>query len=535
MDTPTNDDQVAENVTSALREALQARHADTLGGQLACLEDVAARSIEIVISRVSATTRAGQHLAFHLANVLGRMEGVIQRISVRLSDDSEVQLLPGIDPRHPSGGEHLTATCLQAAALAAPHRVTPVGDQEANPIRVAIGLEGIVTADVYAAASEWTAFVGRQPGPECDPGAWTPFGAHAGAAFAAAEVFRMARARGGLADGPDRLYFSTWAWAGVPDLAAGEPPPLVRSTLETLTIPAFTVVGVGAVGGAFLLTLWAAGLPLRDSVILDGDSISTTNLNRYVLFGLCDVGEAKALRAAELLSRCGTNRFTLTGLDQWWAEYRREHTAPIDLLISAVDKNTVRYALQDALPRLIYGGSTNGMRAEVNRYELAHPESRCLKCHNPPELVENDRELHARLLALDETALQREAEDRGVAPELLRRYVEDLRSGGNGCAILGGSALEKLRHSQGEGEFAVSFVSALAGTLLAAQVVREASGAPSPLLEPTPRGNFQLWRPAAAANTPRSTPVDEGCWCTQAAVREAYSDLWPSDRPLLSS
>ena len=563
-----------------LAAALRDRHADTLRGALADLDVMPAVDVELYVSAFDARTRAGQHLAFHLANLLGRLEGVVATVRITvdvdaMSDerggvtpsdemttaDSEgrlVQLLSGVDPRHPTGAPDLSAVLAAAVTLAAPHRMQPratgavvendESEGRARRIRVCVGRPAKrtettpaefprdadiddVSDTVYVAADDWTAYVGREEGPGCDPLAVFPFGAQAAAAFATAEVFRLARAQGALRDGPRQMAYSVWSCSVRSDGRSDGPKGAMLLEGLRSGIPEFTLAGVGAVGSAFLLTLWASGIGVANVVAVDGDAVSTTNLNRYVLFGLDDVRQPKASRAAALLRRvpdAGVHPvapFEVQGIDEWWATYRRAEPAPIRLLVSAVDKNVPRHQLQEALPRVILGGSTHELRAEVDRYTLADPSSRCLKCHNPPEIIETDAAMRERLLAMTRDQLAHEAEDRGVDFDQLRRYVDDLRAGGNGCAILAGPSLEKLRRNPAEGAFAVSFVSSLAGTLLAAQLVREAAGQPL-LTGGKDRANVQFWRPSAPVNAVRATAPQPGCWCADPAVRAGYSELW---------
>jgi molybdopterin/thiamine biosynthesis adenylyltransferase len=384
-------------------------------------------------------------------------------------------------------------------------------------------------ADVYAAAGDWVAHVGRVPVASCDPYATMPFGAHAAAALAVGEIFRLLRARGEVSAGPDRMTLSVWSCSLLDPATVDGPTGVAIEPILDKGVPQFTLVGVGAVGSAFLLTLWASGLAVFAGKLVDGDAVSRTNLNRYPLFGLKDVGTPKASGAAALLHRSGrTGRtaFMLSGEDVWWADHARASGARISLLVSAVDTNAARHQLQDGLPRIVLGASTRELRAEVDRYDLAASNSRCLKCHNPVEVGETDAVLRARLLTMNNDELISDAEERGVDPEALQRYVNELRSGGTGCAILAGPSLEKLRRTPGEGAFAVSFVSALAGTMLAAQLAREGTEDGPALRDEASRAHFQLWRPAASVNGIRHTEPEATCWCSEPSARAAHSDYW---------
>ena len=59
------------------------------------------------------------------------------------------------------------------------------------------------------------------------------------------------------------------------------------------------VLGLGGVGGPAALYLAAAGV--GSLVLVDGDCVETSNLNRQILFGFSDMGRSKAHLAAERL------------------------------------------------------------------------------------------------------------------------------------------------------------------------------------------------------------------------------------------
>ena len=511
------------------------RHADELRGKLASLDDTRPAHIHIVVANDAAATRCGQLLALHVANLLGRLERVI--ISIRVTiEGNERTLLPDVDPRCRSGGIPLDEAILQNACLANVSRRAPVD----SPVDLVLGVGRTETScDLYGAASDWAAYIGRV-GVACSLSASAAIGPFLAAAFLSADVFRRLRAKAPELSQTVPFVFDAWSWSVRPvsdDMSSadiGRQFALIDHTaIKTwgLRLRDFTLVGVGAVGCATLLALWASGVSLR-ATIVDGDRVAHTNLNRYALFSLNDRGQLKANRAATLLGRPPSpqsadstpGEFHLEPFDGWWSDYQRSRGARLDtLLVSCVDTNTARHQLQDALPRVILGASTHGLRIEIARYDLSKYESRCLKCHNTPEGSESDLLLQRRLLAMHGEELIQEATARNVSPQQLSEYVADLRAGGNGCAILGGEALERLRRKEGEGSFAVSFVSSLGGTLLAAQIVRESID--TPLLEaPRDRSILQLWRPHVASNTLYPTARDRLCWCS--GVREVYRETW---------
>jgi hypothetical protein len=68
-----------------------------------------------------------------------------------------------------------------------------------------------------------------------------------------------------------------------------------------------------------------------------------------------------------------------------------------------------------------------------------------------------------------------------------------------------------LRLNEGENEFAVAFVSVMAGTMLAAEVVKESSGGAELLSEDLQRATFQFFSPLAKANRASRFQRDPKC------------------------
>jgi hypothetical protein len=108
-------------------------------------------------------------------------------------------------------------------------------------------------------------------------------------------------------------------------------------------------------------------------------------------------------------------------------------------LISAVDTNLARKALQGRYPPMILSGSTLDLRAEVLR---AGPPGvgACLRCYNPPEALHGDDDLRARARAGGhETALALAAEA-GVTKADVQQWLDR-----GDCGEVGARLLESLR------------------------------------------------------------------------------------------
>lgn len=556
------------------------RHAGTLDGRLRDLADGHVRDVCLHIGAATAHSCIGQHLLLHLLNLLMRMEGVIGAVSIHWIGDAaaaDAALHRMVDPRRPEGGGSLREATRRLGAIldegqlggdsrgvgthAAPWNAGGQREQRPDgaPLHVVVGdvgsheallAGGTIPIDALCvAAGAWTAYVGHAPrrcvaddevarnhlggvsynGSDATRAsgriAVPAMGAYVAAAFVAGEMFlrcRDTRVRGPLS----ARYFSTWTWSAVDGLTAGD-----RDAWEggagSATLLPFLLAGVGAVGCAFLQSVWASSYASGTGILVDGDLVSRSNLNRYVLFGWNDVRQSKVLRASELLGACTPGGLHLTPLHAWWSDAQHMMGAhPVPLVISAVDTNAARHALQDALPGTILGGSTLGLRAEVGRYALHETSARCLRCFNTLERSENDVTLQRRLLQLSPAELAIEAHFRGVPADTLAGFVADVRAGGGGCAILDGATLQRLRHADGETVFAVSFVSSIAGTLLAMQLLREGSRAGPLLSGDRSRAIFQFWDAAAPSNAVHPSATDPSCVCQQVSYRQAHRRLW---------
>ena len=135
------------------------------------------------------------------------------------------------------------------------------------------------------------------------------------------------------------------------------------------------------------------------------------------------------------------------------------------LVLSCVDDNGARHAIQNFWPEMIIGGSTLGLTAKAIAYDMAGDQL-CLKCFNP--VVERNELVNKRI----EEARAMDPDDRvrfftglGIDPA---KAAEHLRN--PGCGQLSEQDLD--RFAAGEPMMSVGFVSVAAGVLLAAQLLR---------------------------------------------------------------
>ena len=154
------------------------------------------------------------------------------------------------------------------------------------------------------------------------------------------------------------------------------------------------VVGAGGLGAPVLLYLAAAGVGRLG--IIDDDKVSLSNLQRQVIFSTCDVGAAKADRAAAAIARLNPHialdvhntRLTPGNAPSLISQY--------DIIADGSDNFTTRYLVSDTCyaakkPLVtaalgVFDGSLTTIRAhEKNTGGNPNPTYRCLFPEPPPE------------------------------------------------------------------------------------------------------------------------------------------------------
>ena len=254
---------------------------------------------------------------------------------------------------------------------------------------------------------------------------------------------------------------------------------------EALILPSFYLCGAGAVGQALVaaLSMW----PGRSghAVVLDHDPLDDTNLNRYILSylgqGILDKTELTA-------SFLRSDTFSaVEAVPMKWEDYvkpgmhRSKHpeliasevSSRFELILSCVDKNPARHSIQAYWPRLILGGSTHRLGAQVMRYDLS-TNGECLMCNNPliPEITIEQKANELRAL----NGANLDAMLRDLTPqarEAVHAYLAEPK-----CGTIGEQYVNELGQRLHR-EFAVGFVSAGTGLLLAAALIQQALRVPT--------------------------------------------------------
>ncbi|MFL5758976.1 MAG: ThiF family adenylyltransferase [Thermomicrobiales bacterium] len=491
------------------------RHRGTLGGRLS--EQHGLARVTISLDAVTSGTTVGQHLAWMLVNLLARQTEEVGTIEFDIP--TGVTPIRHLSPLMPSDCADLS-DCLRSGIERVNPAVLSRSDRPRTRISIRIGPGPIGNGDLalVTTAIGWAGHVGSEITGELGSSD-NPIGAYLAACLTAGEVFKFIRS-----SRPESTSSAQNVWLDALTLRVSSSPPESEGPRPAAIPPSAVIVGAGAVANGLFQVLYALPQVTTSLILLDHDKegITDSNLNRCVLFGLNQLGTLKASTAAHAFTgRSIIVQPVTASFDDWYAF---QGTPRLDLVISAVDRNRSRHAIQDALPRLVLGASTNEMRAQVNLYDVL-AGGPCLRCRNRPEAVLPDASVIEGLRHLESSERAKKAAAHGVEPAALDTYLIDPVTH---CGTISGTTLQRFADVAEDAEWSVGFVSTLAGVLLAAEYLkRGVTEAEAMLTEMHNTFRFQFWRPERREiNRITTTPSESGCLCQSPLFRSAMASVW---------
>lgn len=415
-----------------------------------------------------ARSHAGQHLLQMLVNLLARQFGVVYEVLLDVPDAplrAGVVLVPRID-----AGSLPDALLALGALVGAGLTQTRLVDGSTPSVVVCVGgnlnPDDIAVPGIAVWGSGWRMRArtdGTCESTEAD--SRNPLGPYLAACVGAGFAFKSAYGQ----QRPTRRDVDLWR--GEAD----------GPELEGIMLPTAYVLGTGAVGAAFSYALAAAhGLKGR-LVGVDPQPMSDTDCNRLLTGATGDVGTAKVDLVARMFvgSSIDAHAVVARWPDEYLADPTRRVPDPVraaeaalrfEWVISCVDRDRDRVGIARALPRHILSGSTLGMVAQTAYYS-GEGECECLGCHHrtPAQLGVEALAEQLRALSLEDrvawyTQYGATTQERASIEE----YLSDPQ-----CAGPGEADLARLGIS-GRVDWAVGFVSAGTGVLLAARFIRAA-------------------------------------------------------------
>lgn len=447
--------------------------------------------------------------------------------SIRWIGELSVNLLSRLFPRLHLGGHPLAVAALEALARGINPSIE-FANEPVDDLTIVCGAN--VGAGLGASANGWVASVATE-NVLLPAGPANPYSSAAAACLAVSEIVRRAFGLRRMGSGEThRLSLLDYG-----SQAGSEMP------LGTVELGDAAFIGLGAVGQG---ALWALGRhkAARGNVwLVDDEVLDLSNLQRYVLGSIGDVGSPKTALAMRALAETSiqTQAHALA-LDRFADQFAGGF--PIPTLCVSVDNVPARRAVQALLPQLAINAYTGEGALGVSWHRF-DSEAACLAClYHPRSGIPSQADLvggafgltpqrAAMLLAgrsaLEPHELAQAAKKLGLteaqAASWRGRPVGDLFV----QVICGGADLPIP--GRGHSEIVpLAHQSALAGVLMAVELVKRSTPALAPLCQKeTLAAWYDVRRPAPRRwIEPRTKEL--GCICGDPIYQQAFREKWLS-------
>jgi hypothetical protein len=472
----------------------------------------------------------GMHLSVSRENLSSSLESTVVGIhcgpnlnpNERIIAELTVNLAARLYPKLAIIGQDVDVEWLKSLAL----EINPDIEIVANAIgetSICVGSTNVEGA-IYPSASGWVARVSHQP--PLSGGIENPYAASAASALACSELFR-------------RIFLHS---KQEPDLSislldfgsnAGE-----HLELTTESIGDVLFVGVGAVGNA---AIWAMSKDEKTRgtlTLLDNETVTLSNLQRYVLAAYSDVSKIKVELAASAMQHSAlsvlTSQSTLeefTPLLGW--------VQPPTTCIS-VDNVNGRRVAQALLPKLVINGWTGEGALGASWHEFSR-NAACLACLYQPHgqglsatqqaarafglLEERAATLWVTRAPLSNDERKAAAKVLGVKPAVLKPWrnkpigelYTDVVCGAVPLDIGGAGRVEVVP---------LAHQSVLAGILMAVELLKRCQPELASISQPETLISWDdILRPAPK-NWKKPRPRENGCICGDQVYQSVYREKW---------
>lgn len=363
-----------------------------------------------------------------------------------------------------------------------------------------------------------------------------PLGAGAAACFGAANIFRLLY-KDYLTEGEFDDSFTL----SLLDYEQNAESP-INPEIEAVHLGESFLVGLGAIGNAAAFAL--ARTPALKGLLhlIDHETTDLSNLQRYVLTTQDDIGAVKVNLAAQQFSQ---GQLIVQPHQMRWGEFLRNSSNwNLERVAAAVDTDVDRRAIQASLPKQIVNSWTQTGDLGISRHSFLGDDA-CLTClYFPDEQGKHLDRIVLEALGLPEEALMEIRtllyNNAPIGRELLERAAAALNVPLEPLlqfegaplinfytqAICGGIVL-KLGGDIGNAQHQnaavpLAFQSALAGIMLAAELIAEAGNLRPKILPVTTK--IDLLRPLKNyLNQPAKKAPSGNCICQDKDYIQAYN------------
>lgn len=479
-------------------------------------EVAASHHVLVILEKGFERTFTGQAILFMLLNLLVRLGWFMPKVIVEVNDAEVVPQLTIL-----GDGSYVQRLQSFLNDLPGGKRLQWQGPASAHT-RVVISPKH-PSGSLSLWADGWVCYLNEDVENKGDPS--NPIGAFLAGALGAAEVFKQIVKSIPLKQGfvvrfRDSLAFSAFDYS----LSPGLNPPL----REGIDLSDCFAVGLGGIASGLILVL--SCVPSLDGSItlIDHDDVEESNLNRYVIATLKDIGKPKADLCSTVLGKL--HSYVIRSSYQDFVSRLGEKRLP--LVLVSVDNDAVRREIQSDVPRVILNAGTGDVVWRLSRHDFQHLA--CLGCISradrmgDPVAIGLSRQLGLPLELIERFLSSREpvpTEVLASSGRLSRQEVEELS----------GQPLQTIRERlcgwarlvEGEEAVSLPFLSAFPGVLLAGELLKEKGFARDRPFLNTNRNH--LVSSILAYPHERSLMAigkRQGCDCTRAAFQEHYQRKW---------
>ena len=354
-----------------------------------------------------------------------------------------------------------------------------------------------------------------------------PVGALGAACFGAAEVFKRLLEMNGckkewIVSHPKHASFSFLDYTLSSNNRNFPIKPNIGRTL---------LVGAGAVGSGFLHALSKVDGLSGDVVVLDHDIVNYSDLNRCLPYFLTDVGRPKAI----MCKRLSNGRLNIFGHRVGYDAFQKQNSE-FPIIVSTVDNNDARFAIQHDLPKLIFHAATGENVATVSAIRLL--ENACLCCifkdsATHEEIVSNETGIPIDLLTAALTQGSRFTEEhyrfmRAKLQDEATRYQSSIGKPFKDvyqkeiCGMLT-MKIDTLQHAP-----SVPFVSFLAGLCAASELIKYHSNffGDLPMINGLDFLQVDLFTQKFTTLAHRCKDSACSLGCSDSSIQEYFSNKW---------
>ncbi|SDO22725.1 Molybdopterin or thiamine biosynthesis adenylyltransferase [Methylobacterium phyllostachyos] len=458
--------------------------------------------------------------------------------------DLTVRLLARLYPRLVIHGLDDQAATHAAELTSLARSINPAIHLEDDPNRVTIAIcvgraiPDIAGTKLFAGSDGWTARFSSSNPIGCGASA-NPFGAGAAACIAVANVFRAVFADqipGGSLDAEITLDLRSYR---------SNPTAATEGEIGPVDLGETHLVGLGAIGNGGVWALSRLTSLTGTLHLIDHESVDLSNLQRYALMGQADVDTEKVAVAASLLGGTGLN--VVPHRTTWGAYLASRDDWHLERVAVALDTARDRIAVQGALPRWIVNAWTQEGDLGVSRHGFADGRA-CLAClYLPAGEVKDEDDRIAEELGLPEAQpevrrmlqtsepvsiafVERIATALGIPFDALRPFAEQPLRSFYQSTVCGGVVFRLTDGGRPIGTTVpMAFQSALAGILLAADLVKHAKGELGMVTTTT---RFNLLRPLGTHfNDPHARDATGRCICGDRDYTRIYNAKYADRAP----